>query len=35
MFILEEDNLPYPRYPKCYMFVSHNSLNGRHLVLAF
>ena len=33
--ILEEGNWPYPRYPNCEMFVSHNFLNGRHLVLAF
>ena len=35
MVILEKGNLPYPRYPNCDMFVSHNSLNGRHLVSDF
>ena len=33
--ILEEGNRPYPRYPKCDMFVSHKALNGQHLTTAF
>ena len=28
--ILEEGNQPYPRCPKCDMFVPHKSLNGRN-----
>ena len=30
--ILEEGNQPYPQCPKCDMFVSHKSINGRNLV---
>ena len=33
--ILEEGNRPYPWRPKCEFFVSHEALNGRHLVAAF
>ena len=33
--ILEDGNQPYPRCPKCDMFVSHRSLNGHHLVTNF
>ena len=33
--ILEEGNQPYPWYPKCDMFVSHNSLNVRNPVTEF
>ena len=33
--ILEEGNRPYPRCPKCEIFVSHKALNGRHLATAF
>ena len=33
--ILEEGNRPYPRLPQCDMFVSHRSLNGRHLTTDF
>ena len=35
IFILDEGNQPYPRFTKCDMFVSHKSLNGRHLVKFF
>ena len=28
--ILEEGNRPYPRCPKCYMFVLQRALNSRH-----
>ena len=33
--ILEEGRQPYHRYTKCDMFVSHKSLNGRNLAIAF
>ena len=33
--ILEEVNQPYPRCPKCDMFVFHKALNGPHLATAF
>ena len=33
--ILEKGNRPYPRCPKCDMFVLHKALNGRHLTAAF
>ena len=33
--ILEEGNRPYPRCPKCDMFLSHKALNGQHLAIAF
>ena len=33
--ILEERNQPYPRCPKCDMFVSHKVLNGLHLAADF
>ena len=33
--ILEEENQPYPRCTQCDMFVSHKSLNVRHLTTAF
>ena len=29
--ILEEGNRPYPRCPKCVMFMSHKAFNVRHL----
>ena len=29
--ILEEGNLPLPRYPRCNLQVSRKALNGRHL----
>ena len=32
--ILEEGNQPYPRCPQCEMFVSHKTLNGRHMTTA-
>ena len=32
IMILEEGDRPYPRCPKCDMFVYHRALNGRHLV---
>ena len=32
--MLEERNLPYPRFPQCDMFVPQKSLNGRHLETA-
>ena len=34
ILILEEGNQTYPRFPKCYMFVSHNDLNVRHVKTA-
>ena len=33
--ILEEGNRPYPRCPKCVIFMSHKALNSRHLATAF
>ena len=33
--ILEEGNQPYPRCPKCDIFVSYKALNGRHLATDF
>ena len=33
--ILEEGNQPYPRFPKCNMFVSHKYLNGWHFTNTF
>ena len=30
-----EGNQPYPRFPKCDMFVSHKALNGQYLTRAF
>ena len=33
--ILEKGNQNYPRLPKCDMFVSHKSLNDKHLTTAF
>ena len=33
--ILEEGNRPYPRFPKCVMFMSHKAFNGRHLSTDF
>ena len=29
--ILEEGNVPLPRYPRCDLQVSRKALNGRHL----
>ena len=29
--IMEEGNLPLPRYPRCDLQVSRKALNGRHL----
>ena len=29
--MLEEGNLPLPRYPQCNLQVSSKALNGRHL----
>ena len=33
--ILEKGDRPYPRCPKCDMFVSHKALNRPHLTTAF
>ena len=33
--ILEESNRPYPRWPKCDIFVSHKGINFRNLLAAF
>ena len=30
--MLEEGNLPLPRYPRCDLQVTRKALNGRHLV---
>ena len=30
VIIMEEVNLPYPRCPRCDMFVPCRALNGRH-----
>ena len=31
--ILEEDNQPYPNFPKCDMFVYHKALNVWNLAI--
>ena len=28
--ILKEGTQPFPRCPKCYMFVTQRAINGRH-----
>ena len=33
--IMEEGNRPYPRRPRCDMFVSHKALNDRKLTMDF
>ena len=35
ILILEEGNRTYPSFPQCDIFVSQNSLNGRHIKTAF
>ena len=32
--IMEEGNLPHPRFPRCDMLVPWKSLNGRHTTTA-
>ena len=34
MVILDEGNLPHPRFPRCDMLVPWRKLNGRHLATA-
>ena len=35
IMIMEEEKRPYPRCPKCDMYMSHKALNDQHLSTAF